>query len=190
MAEEIQDPTPPVEGDNVDPNQPKETPDFQAEIEKVKAELTESFKTEIAGLNRKNSELTKELKQKELEGKTEAEQVEALRLEKEKLQKEAEELSRSRIVDKELDSAGLPLDFAKRIIGKDDTEISEDISNFKDLLNKTAQSLADKIVNERLGGVKPEGGSNPAQGGKLTLDEIEAIADPKARRKALKDAGY
>jgi hypothetical protein len=165
----VNDPIPVAEGDS-SINQPETptTPDFQAELEKAKAELEEKFKTEIAGLNRKNSEIAKELKQKELEGKSEAEQVEALRKEKEDILKEVENLNRSRIVDKELDSAGLPLDFAKRIIGKDETEIAEDIKAFKTYIDELVKTQAQADINSKLGGSTPEGGAPPSE---TTLDE-------------------
>ena len=120
-------------------------------------------------MNRKISESQKLLKEKELEGKTEAEQAEALRLEKEQIQKEIEELNRGRLVDKQLDSAGLPLDFAKRIVGNDEANIKEDIKNFNDFINNLAQERADKLINERMGGKAPEGGANP------TKDNIDVL---------------
>lgn len=152
------------------------------------AEATEAFKGELAGLNRKNSELQEALKKKELEGKSDAEQAELLILEKAKIEQEIIELNRGRLIDKQLDSAGLPLDFAKRIIGEDEANITEDIKSVKEYIDKLAQDKADKIVKERLGGDPPKSGANPVNK-KLTAEEIAKL--PKEQRlKAYKDAGY
>jgi hypothetical protein len=168
--------------------QGEQTVVIKAELEKAQKELEEKYKSEIAGLNRKTNELQKALKEKELEGKSEAEQAEALRLEKEQIQKEIAELNRGRLIDKQLDSAGLPLDFAKRITGADESSIETDVKEFGEYIEKIALQKAEKIINERLGGAPPESGSNP-NGGILTLDEIEKL--PQAdRMAALERAGY
>jgi hypothetical protein len=155
-------PAVPVVEPGVNPEVPEV--DVKAEIEKVKLEMAEQFKSEIAGLNRKNSEYEKEIKAKELEGKSEAEQKELLLLEKEAIQKEIIELNRGRIVDKTLNDSGLPLDFAKRIIGADEVSIVADIKVFSEFIEATAQKRAESIINERLGGKTPEAGVSPAGG--------------------------
>ena len=181
VIQEVQTPVIPV-GANVDtivsPVIEEPVIDVKAELELAKKELETQFKTEIAGLNRKNSELANSLKVKELEGKSEEEKTEALRLEKEQIEKDIESLSRGRVIDNKLDSAGLPLEFAKRIIGKDDSEIDADIKGFSEMLNKTAQAIADKIINERLGGVPPKTGDTP-KGTEIKRADFEKLQPPE-----------
>ena len=183
MAEVIQEGQTPevVAGANVDtivsPVIEEPVIDVKAELELAKKELETQFKTEIAGLNRKNSELEKSLKVKELEGKSEEEKTEALRLEKEQIEKDIESLKKGRLVDKHLDSAGLPLEFAKRIVGNDESEIENDIKDFSEMLNKTAQDIADKIINERLGGVPPKAGETPKDSIDVQIKNAQASGD-------------
>ena len=162
MSEEIKKDQVEIPSDTTTPAQ---TIDTTKQIEEMKAqlklEMIEEFKSEIAGLNRKNSELQGVIKEKDLEGKTEAEKNELLKLENAKIQKEIEESNRGRLIDQELNNAGLPLDFAKRIIGQDDANIKQDVLYIKDYLDKLAQEKAEGIINEKMGGKPPEAGINP-----------------------------
>lgn len=166
-----QEPNGDAQGVNEENNQ-QQTLDVSAQLEEMKqkleSELSEKFKSEVAGLNRKNSELQKMLKDKELEGKSEAEQKEMLLKEKENILKEIEQLNRGRLIDQELNNVGLPLEFAKRIIGVDEANIKEDVKNMKAYIDKLAQDKADKMINEKMSGKAPEGGTSPSQ---ISLDE-------------------
>jgi len=163
-----------TEGATIETAEPKAI-DIQAEIKAALEEATKEFKTQISGLDKKNTELQKALKEKELEGKTEEEKAEALRQEREQLLKENARILRDRIVDKKLNDAGLPLDFAKRIIGDEESEILEDITAFKDYIEKAAQSKADSIIAERMSGKKPEGGDAPT-GNTISNAEFMALS--------------
>ncbi len=165
-----------VAGVNVDVGKKEEIQvDVQAKIDAAINEVSNNFKSEIAGLNRKNSEMQETLKQKELEGKSDAEKTELMRLEKEKIEQEIVALNRGRLIDKHLDSAGLPLEFAKRISGEDEANIEIDIREFSEYIDKLAQEKADKIINERLGGKPPEGGETPAVG-EITREQFEQMS--------------
>ena len=174
MSEEIKN----QEQQGTEVNEPNNEPstdnniDVAAQIEEMKkkleAELSEQFKKEISGLNRKNSELQNILKEKDMEDKTEAEKKEMLQKELEELQGEIKDTNRGRIVDQELYNAGLPLEFAKRIIGEDEANIKEDISNIKAYIDGLVQAGVEKTINEKMAGKAPEGGTNPAS---ISIDD-------------------
>lgn len=149
-------------GVNIDENNgngsAKQEMDVSAEIEKVKEELEQKFKSEIAGLNRKNSELHTILKKKEMEGKTEAEQKELLLQEKKQIENEIEQYKRTIIIDRELNNAGLPVEFAKRIIGQDEANIKEDVRVLKEYVDNLVAQKVDSTIQEKLAGKPPEGG--------------------------------
>ena len=166
----------PVEG--VNPVKIEEV-SVQDQIKIAMEEATSTFKSEIAGLNRKNTELQESLKQKNLEGKTEEEKNEALRLENEQIIKSNKQLERERLVNQHLDSAGLPLDFAKRIIGEDEANIEIDIKNFASYVDKLAQEKADKIVNERLGKKDPESGETPLGEKEIKRKDFQNLSPPE-----------
>ncbi len=156
--------------------QAQETPDIQKMIDEALKGREERWKKEIGGLNKKNDELSKALKEKEREALSEEERLKA---EKAEAQKELEEIKsqaltarQQMIVARELYNAGLPEDFAKRITGGDDDEIKADVLALKAYLDKQAQALAEAEVKKRLGGGEPKGGGAPA--GK-TISEGEFI---------------
>jgi hypothetical protein len=137
---------------------------MEAEHKRATAELEER-KREISGLNRKISEDEKVIKQKELEKLSEVEKEKAL-TEMARKEREAEEaisasLRRDRIVDKALFDAGIPLEFAKRVSGKEESEILEDVKVFKDYIDKLVNEKKEKAVNEALAGKAPAAGKAP-----------------------------
>jgi len=166
---------------SVEPKVEEKPVDVQAQIDAAKAEIELKYKNEIAGLNRKTTDLQKSLKEKELEGKSEEERLKALQLEKEQILKDIENLNRGRIVDKTLNGAGLPLDFAKRIIGEDEAAIVQDVKDFSEYVEKLAQERADKIINERMSGKAPENGKAPTG---LKIKNIDFMAMPAKERAA------
>ena len=159
------------------------TPTISAEeFEAIKKALDDS-KKEISGLNRKNSEYEKAIQQKELEKLSEVEKEKALteiaRKEREAEQQITESLRRERLIDKELVNAGIPLEFAKRINGKDETEIQKDVKEFKDYIEKLAIERSEKIVNERLAGKPPIIGQSTGLKIEFTREELK---DPAVRK--------
>lgn len=164
----------------------------QSQSEKAPEDMT---KKEIAGLNRRISELEKIAKQKDEELKkaqrekmTEEERKKAERedLEKEKLSiaKEKRELN----VMKALAKAGLdPEKFARRIVGDTKEEIEQDVQDLKALLDEKSIAIADKKVKDTLKVDKPKSGKTQK---KLTLDEIAKLPTREERVKAYKDNGY
>lgn len=128
---------------------------------KLKSELEERYKKEIAGLNKRNSELEGKVKKTELEKMSEAERIEA---ERKELEAEKQTIKQQKIdlmVAKELASSGLPEEFAKRISGETEEEIKADVKWLNDFLTKKAHELSQGEIAKRLGGDVPKGGQKP-----------------------------
>ncbi len=151
---------------------------FTAEeiLENVKKEIETKFKSEIAGLNRKNSELASLLKKKEMEDKSEIEQIEILKKEKQNIENEIKALNRARNIDKLLSEIGLPLEFSGRITGDTEQEIMNDVNNFKAFLDKLAQEKAEKIINERMAGGKPSASGQGSATKILSFSDFEKLS--------------
>jgi hypothetical protein len=164
----------------VEPNQePQDTTDDieqSSDIEKIITEKVsialESHKKEIAGLNRRNSELEKALKEKEdhekeleLKSLDEKErskrELELAKEEKKKIEEETQKLKIERIIDKSLFDVGLPQEFAKHINGETEEEIKDDISGLNEFINKQVEDRIEKEINKRLSGNKPIGNDKP-----------------------------
>jgi len=125
---------------------------------KLKAELEERYKKEIAGLNKRNSELESKVKKTELEKMSEAERIEA---ERKELEAEKQTIKQQKIdlmVAKELANSGLPEEFAKRISGETEDEIKADVKWLKDFLTSKARELSEGEIAKRLAGDAPKGG--------------------------------
>jgi cell division septum initiation protein DivIVA len=138
-------------------------------IEDVKLQL----KSEISGLNRRNSELEKELKKKDLEKLSEKERIQAeldeAREEKKRIEQEAAEIIRGRNVDKELYDAGLSVEFAKRVIGQTEEEIKADVKALKKFIDAEINKGIEAEVNRRLSGKPPQAGGPVEKGNLQTL---------------------
>jgi len=164
----------------------------QVEEPKVEAtdrlvELEEKYKKELAGLNKRNSELEKKVKLTEQEKMTEAEKLEA---ERKELQAEKDSIKREKInlqIIKELASVGLPADFANRISGETEDEIKADVKALNKFLDERAHERSEAEIAKRLKGDNPKGGDTKT---KLTEAEIEKLPTREERQKARRDNGY
>ncbi len=164
----------------------------QVEEPKVEAtdklvELEEKYKKELAGLNKRNSELEKKVKLTEQEKMTEAEKLEA---ERKELQAEKDSIKREKInlqIIKELASVGLPADFANRISGENEDEIKADVKALNKFLDERAHERSEAEIAKRLKGDNPKGGDTKT---KLTEAEIEKLPTREERQKARRDNGY
>ena len=121
---------------------------------------SETSKKEIAGLNRKNSELEKQLSDERKAKMTEAErataELEELRTAAERERKEVHKLQRERWIDQALTDAGLSLDFANRITGENQEEVQADVKKFAEIFGSKVKETSDKEVNGRLGNTPPQ----------------------------------
>ena len=122
-------------------------------------------KSEIAGLNRKNSEYEKAIQAKELEKLSEKEraekELEIARAEKERERAETEKLRRDRIVDKILFENDIPLEYAERVKGKTEDEIAADVKAFNEFIEKLVEKRKEVAVNTALSGRPPVQGATP-----------------------------
>lgn len=137
------------------------------ELERIRAEIKAEFdakiKAEINGLNRKNSELSKELEKERLSKLSEEErakkEAEILKSEAENARKESENYKRALIIDKSLNEAGLPIELANRIIGGTEEEIKNDVKFLKDFISAEIKKGVAGEVNQKLSGASPQGGT-------------------------------
>ena len=151
------------------------------------AEIAEQYKKELAGLNKRNSELEKKVKLTEQEKMTEAERLEA---ERKELQAEKDAIKREKInlqIIKELASVGLPADFANRISGETEDEIKADVMALNKFLDERAHERSEAEIAKRLKGEVPKGGETKT---KLTEAEIEKLPTREERQKARRENGY
>lgn len=124
-------------------------------------EAEKKYRAELAGLNRKISELEKANKEKELEklGETERAKEEAriAQEERDKYIAETVELKKTTAVLNE----GLSKDFAQFITGKNEEEIAAQIATFKATVMSEADRLYKAEAAKKLGGRAPAGGQTP-----------------------------
>lgn len=124
-------------------------------------EAEKRYKAELAGLNRKISELEKANKEKELEKMNETdrakEEVRLAQIERDKYLTETVELKKTTAVLNE----GLSKEFAQFITGNGDEEISAQIAVFKATVSAEADRLYKAEANKNFGGTKPSGGQPP-----------------------------
>lgn len=144
---------------------PKPEPTTQEQIEAALKAERELWKKEIAGLNRRNSELEKAKQEQELAHLKDEDRVkreaEIAAAERDKAKAEAEAYRNDLIKTKALLDVGLPTDFAKHINGKTEEEIITTAKEFSALVKKTADAAYQQTVKEKLGGEPPVGGSAP-----------------------------
>ena len=163
-----------------------EEPKVEQELDSKIVELEEKYKKELAGLNKRNSELEKKVKLTEQEKMTEAEKLEA---ERKELQAEKDTIKREKInlqIIKELASVGLPADFANRISGETEDEIKADVKALNKYLDTRAHELSEAEIAKRLKGENPKGGDTKT---KLTEAEIEKLPTREERQKARRENG-
>ena len=154
--EELQD-----QGENVDVEVTKdESVNDLSEIKnQIKAELEADFMKREAEYKQKISKLDKVITEKDREKLSEVERMKAERddieREKEALKKEADEFRRKLAIDSALSEAGLPLSWAKRVIGSTEEEIREDVKGFKEDFFGHVNKSSEAQVAEALKGKAP-----------------------------------
>jgi len=172
----------------------EEVKEFSIEdkIAELESKLEAKYKSQIQGLDKKVSEQTKKLQDAELakldEKTRAAEEIKLAQEERDRIKSETDKIRRERVVEKALHEAGLDSDLLDRIKGGTEDEIKADVQKFADLLEGKATAKAEATVNAKLAGKGPVAGGTDSKA--KTLDEIEAMTDPKQRVEALEAAGY
>lgn len=161
-------------------------PDLDAKL----AEIEKRWKSEISGLNRRNSELEKALQEKELAALSDkeraAKEIELAKAEKEKILAETEAIKTDRLKEKAIMDKGLPLDFAQYISAKDESTIAEQADKLAKYITDEAQRLYKAEANKNFGGKAPSGGATP-NAKTITRAQFEAIADVKEKARIAKE---
>ena len=160
-----------------DPTQVQESPkspvvdDVQAKIDAALATHSETWKKEIQGLNKRNSELEKKLQEKDLEKLNVEErakkETELAIAERDKVVNETISLKRENAVV----GKGLDKEFAKLISGKTDEEIEKDVLSLKGFIDKEIAKGMESERNRILGNPNPKSGQVASDNYQGMLDE-------------------
>ena len=150
------------------------------------AEIEKRHKAELAGLNRKVSELEKAKQSIELSKMTEEERAakerELFEADRKKFDAERAEYRRLSAVANE----GLSPEFAKLISATDPDEITAQVKMIKESVAAEAERKAKAEIAEKFGGQKPTGGT-PAAGKTMTRADFEAIQNPMEKAKIARE---
>jgi len=171
------------------------TEQVQDDVKATSVNTDDLSKKEIAGLNRRISELEKanqskeaELLKAQREKMSEKELAEAEKADLEKERNAIKTERRNLTVSKALVNAGLdPEKFSRRITGETKEEIEKDVAEFKEYLDTLSRDIADKKVKETLKVDPPKSGSSVK---KMTEEEISRLPDRKQRQEARRANGY
>lgn len=173
----------PVEGEVNPTGEPQKPAD---DISAKLAEIEKRHKAELAGLNRKVSELEKVKQNLELSKMSEEERAakerEIFDSERKKFDAERAEYRRLSAVANE----GLSPEFAKLISATDPDEIAAQVKLLKENVTAEAEKKAKAEIAEKFGGAKPAGGTQPS-GKNMTRAEFDAILNPQEKAKAARE---
>ena len=153
---------------------------IQSAVDKTASKIKKEYEAKLSNLE---TELAKERKAK----MTEAERIEAERKEFEEKSKTLMDRERKLTIIEALASVGLPKEFANRISGTTEDEITADAKSLKDYLDSKAHEMSEAEIAKRLKGEVPKGGETNK---KLTEAEIEKLPTREERQKARRDNGY
>lgn len=150
------------------------------------AEIEKRHKAELAGLNRKVSELEKAKQSIELSKMTEEERAakerEIFEADRKRFDMERAEYRRLSAVANE----GLSPEFAKLISATEPDDITAQVKMIKESVAAEAERKAKAEIAEKFGGQKPAGGSQPS-GKTMTRADFERIADPTEKAKTARE---
>lgn len=161
------------------------TPTGETEKPKI-SEAERLYRAELAGLNRKISELEKKNQESELAKLSEVERAkEEARLaqvDRDKFIAQTIELKKTTAVLNE----GLSPDFAKFISGSDDEEIRAQVATFKATVSAEADKMYKAEAARNFGGKKPEGSTAP-NGNTIKRADFDAITNPAEKARVGKE---
>ena len=142
------------------------------------AEAKAEAAKEIAGLNRRISQMDKELKDAELAKLSESErakaEIELARVERDNLLKETAQIKLDAYKDKTLVQMGIPLELRKHLSGDTEEDIASNAKELKDLFEKTVNQKVTETTNQILSGKAPNQSTPPT--GTITRAAYEALS--------------
>lgn len=183
-TEQAQDTTP--EGQATTQDQDNNE-DFSAKLEEAKkelrAEIEQSLKSEIGGLNRKVSEKDKEIKALEREKMSDAEKAKSIIDEANAIAAKATKEYQESMIAKHLFSVGLDKGkFANYIKGETEEEIESAVKVLNETIEARAKELNKSFVDKTLGGEAPKGGSAPAEK-TITMSDFKKLSPDEQFKK-------
>lgn len=146
--------------------QETETPKDESQsndLETRLAAIEKQAKLEIAGLNKRNSELEKKVRESELEKLTTKERAEAeLKIQEERIA-ELKKTEMEFITKDRLNNLGLSkesvLKLTEIIKGSDESEIDKIVEILGSVINAESEIRKEKTINKALGGTPPKAGT-------------------------------
>jgi len=153
---------------------------IQSAVDKTASKIKKEYEAKLAEANSKLAEIQKSQM-------TDEQKREAEKRELEERAKALAERERKLTVIEALADVGLPPDFANRISGTTEDEITADAKSLKDYLDSKAHEMSEAEIAKRLKGEVPKGGETKK---KLTEAEIEKLPTREERQKARRDNGY
>ena len=161
---------------------PEKKPEFDPEAFKadIAKDIEKRFKSEIDGLNRRNSVLEKERDDLQKETMTENESADydlkAAKEEADKARREAQEFQLERIRLAKLYEAGLDESAAAFVGGGSEEEIAKRVKTLTEFIDRRASARVEAEVKKRFDAAgKPGGGEKP--GGALTYEQVVKMTD-------------
>jgi len=167
--EDIKTPDQAATQDTEQPKDGSQSNEFELKL----AEMEKRLRSEISGLNKKNSELEKKARELELEKMSEEEAAAQKIKDAESRIQELSKQERDLSISLKLVDAGLPKEWAKRVSGTTEEEIVADIKELKEFAEGLALKISDAKIKSALGGKAPEGGST--QKDSMTRAEFESL---------------
>jgi len=144
----------------------KETPKDEGQsndLETRLAAIEKQAKLEIAGLNKRNSELEKKVRESELEKLSTKERAEAeLKIQEERIA-ELKKTEMEFITKDRLNNLGLSKESVSKLTdiikGNDESEIDKMVEIIGSVINAESEIRKEKTINQALGGTPPKAGT-------------------------------
>lgn len=157
MAEEER-----VEAEEEQPKTEEATEEKGTDLDRIKAELSAEYKKEIAGLNRRNSELERERDELAKEKMGTEERLEYERQQTEAARRGYEEMQASLLRRDIASEFELSSEAASFLTGSDEETIRQNAERLKATIDKETQKGVDQEVTRRFGSAKKPQGGEPA----------------------------
>lgn len=148
--------------------------DFDAKIEALKADLEKKYKTEIAGLNRKVTELTQAKAEAENTGKSELEKVQEQISE---ITREREDLRVAALRERLAHAGGLDPEDVELLTGTDEDAIQKQVDRLKAKAEKAAAEALKKYDRDNGRTV-----TGPTKTDGLTYDKLQGMTSEQLRQ--------
>lgn len=186
QAEEQADVEEPQEEKKEVQKEKQEEQSSESRIDDKLKELEEKYKKQLAGLDRRNSELENQIEEMQKEKMSEKEkaqfELEKAKKEREQIEVEAKNYRVGLLKAQSINEAELPSEAAEFITAEDEDGIKEQIARLKDFLDKNFKSR-EEYLSKFGKGTPPKSGNSPER--KIedyNEDELQALAKTNPKK--------